>query len=352
MTKKQREIRDNGQTEIVPVIKKIEKPLVSKRKKNVTIYNATTGEVLADVNNFIQAYDNESTFIKVYVDNMLVFLGLSDVAKSIIAMQLSQNFMNKQIFINNNTFKSFFYVDKSVTDLKNARPFANLKTSKPTYIKAIKELVTKDVLLPLEIPDDIEKQDALREKLNIASFADDIYIINPNIAIKGTTEQVIREIVEIYDFVNFKAQRATRITTTSDGRKEIKGNKDLVIDAKIVEPQPKEPQALPTPQPQPQGKEEKENELEIIKARKELLEQETELAREQNRAKELDIEILRQKNISEGKVKPDLDLDSPEANQQEKIALFEEFIKQMAENGSMFGADIAKDFQAKLKELE
>ena len=227
MTKKQREIRDNGQTEIVPVIKKIEKPLVSKRKKNATIYNNTTGEVLADVNNFILSYDNESTFIKVYVDNMLVFLGLSDVAKSIIAMQLSQNFMNKQIFINNNTFKSFFYVDKSVTDLKNARPFANLKTSKPTYIKAIKELVTKDVLIPLEIPDDIEKQDALREKLNIASFADDIYIINPNIAIKGTTEQVIREIVEIYDFVNFKAQRATRITTTSDGRKEIKGNKKV-----------------------------------------------------------------------------------------------------------------------------
>ena len=340
MTKKQREIRDNGQTEIVPVIKKIEKPLVSKRKKNVTIYNATTGEVLADVNNFIQAYDNESTFIKVYVDNMLVFLGLSDVAKSIIAMQLSQNFMNKQIFINNNTFKSFFYVDKSVTDLKNARPFANLKTSKPTYIKAIKELVTKGVLLPLEIPDDIEKQDALREKLNIASFADDIYIINPNIAIKGTTEQVIREIVEIYDFVNFKAQRATRITTTSDGRKEIKGNKDLVIDAKIVEPQPKEPQA-----PQPQAKSDKEIELELIKAKAELIDK-------QNRAKELDIEILRQKNISEGKIKPDLDLDSPEANQQEKIALFEEFIKQMAENGSMFGADIAKDFQAKLKELE
>ena len=138
MTKKQREIRDNGQTEIVTVIKKIEKPLVSKRKKNVTIYNATTGEVLADVNNFIQAYDNESTFIKVYVDNMLVFLGLSDVAKSIIAMQLSQNFMNKQIFINNNTFKSFFYVDKSVTDLKNARPFANSNTSNPTHIKAIK----------------------------------------------------------------------------------------------------------------------------------------------------------------------------------------------------------------------
>lgn len=343
MTKKQREIRDNGQTEIVPVIKKIEKPLVSKRKKNVTIYNATTGEVLADVNNFIQAYDNESTFIKVYVDNMLVFLGLSDVAKSIIAMQLSQNFMNKQIFINNNTFKSFFYVDKSVTDLKNARPFANLKTSKPTYIKAIKELVTKGVLLPLEIPDDIEKQDALREKLNIASFADDIYIINPNIAIKGTTEQVIREIVEIYDFVNFKAQRATRITTTSDGRKEIKGNKDLVIDAKIVEPQPKEPQALQAPQPQ--AKSDKEIELELIKAKAELIDK-------QNRAKELDIEILRQKNISEGKIKPDLDLDSPEANQQEKIALFEEFIKQMAENGSMFGADIAKDFQAKLKELE
>lgn len=344
MTKKQREIRDNGQTEIVPVIKKIEKPLVSKRKKNVTIYNATTGEVLADVNNFIQAYDNESTFIKVYVDNMLVFLGLSDVAKSIIAMQLSQNFMNKQIFINNNTFKSFFYVDKSVTDLKNARPFANLKTSKPTYIKAIKELVTKGVLLPLEIPDDIEKQDALREKLNIASFADDIYIINPNIAIKGTTEQVIREIVEIYDFVNFKAQRATRITTTSDGRKEIKGNKDLVIDAKIVEPQPKEPQALQAPQPQGRSKEEG-IELELIKAKAELIDK-------QNRAKELDIEILRQKNISEGKIKPDLDLDSPEANQQEKIALFEEFIKQMAENGSMFGADIAKDFQAKLKELE
>ena len=344
MTKKQREIRDNGQTEIVPVIKKIEKPLVSKRKKNVTIYNATTGEVLADVNNFIQAYDNESTFIKVYVDNMLVFLGLSDVAKSIIAMQLSQNFMNKQIFINNNTFKSFFYVDKSVTDLKNARPFANLKTSKPTYIKAIKELVTKDVLLPLEIPDDIEKQDALREKLNIASFADDIYIINPDIAIKGTTEQVIREIVEIYDFVNFKAQRATRITTTSDGRKEIKGNKDLVIDAKIVEPQPKEPQALQAPQPQGKSKEEG-IELELIKAKAELIDK-------QNRAKELDIEILRQKNISEGKIKPDLDLDSPEANQQEKIALFEEFIKQMAENGSMFGADIAKDFQAKLKELE
>ena len=344
MTKKQREIRDNGQTEIVPVIKKIEKPLVSKRKKNVTIYNATTGEVLADVNNFIQAYDNESTFIKVYVDNMLVFLGLSDVAKSIIAMQLSQNFMNKQIFINNNTFKSFFYVDKSVTDLKNARPFANLKTSKPTYIKAIKELVTKGVLLPLEIPDDIEKQDALREKLNIASFTDDIYIINPNIAIKGTTEQVIREIVEIYDFVNFKAQRATRITTTSDGRKEIKGNKDLVIDAKIVEPQPKEPQALQAPQPQ--GKSKGEGiELELIKAKAELIDK-------QNRAKELDIEILRQKNISEGKIKPDLDLDSPEANQQEKIALFEEFIKQMAENGSMFGADIAKDFQAKLKELE
>ena len=344
MTKKQREIRDNGQTEIVPVIKKIEKPLVSKRKKNVTIYNATTGEVLADVNNFIQAYDNESTFIRVYVDNMLVFLGLSDVAKSIIAMQLSQNFMNKQIFINNNTFKSFFYVDKSVTDLKNARPFANLKTSKPTYIKAIKELVTKGVLLPLEIPDDIEKQDALREKLNIASFADDIYIINPNIAIKGTTEQVIREIVEIYDFVNFKAQRATRITTTSDGRKEIKGNKDLVIDAKIVEPQPKEPQALQAPQPQGKSKEEG-IELELIKAKAELIDK-------QNRAKELDIEILRQKNISEGKIKPDLDLDSPEANQQEKIALFEEFIKQMAENGSMFGADIAKDFQAKLKELE
>ena len=344
MTKKQREIRDNGQTEIVPVIKKIEKPLVSKRKKNVTIYNATTGEVLADVNNFIQAYDNESTFIKVYVDNMLVFLGLSDVAKSIIAMQLRQNFMNKQIFINNNTFKSFFYVDKSVTDLKNARPFANLKTSKPTYIKAIKELVTKGVLLPLEIPDDIEKQDALREKLNIASFADDIYIINPDIAIKGTTEQVIREIVEIYDFVNFKAQRATRITTTSDGRKEIKGNKDLVIDAKIVEPQPKEPQALQAPQPQGKSKEEG-IELELIKAKAELIDK-------QNRAKELDIEILRQKNISEGKIKPDLDLDSPEANQQEKIALFEEFIKQMAENGSMFGADIAKDFQAKLKELE
>ena len=77
-----------------------------------------------------------------------------------------------------------------------------------------------------------------------------------------------------------------------------------------------------------------------------------ELIDKQNRAKELDIEILRQKNISEGKIKPDLDLDSPEANQQEKIALFEEFIKQMAENGSMFGADIAKDFQAKLKELE
>ena len=344
MTKKQREIRDNGQTEIVPVIKKIEKPLVSKRKKNVTIYNATTGEVLADVNNFIQAYDNESTFIKVYVDNMLVFLCLSDVAKSIIAMQLSQNFMNKQIFINNNTFKSFFYVDKSVTDLKNARPFANLKTSKPTYIKAIKELVTKGVLLPLEIPDDIEKQDALREKLNIASFADDIYIINPNIAIKGTTEQVRREIVEIYDFVNFKAQRATRITTTSDGRKEIKGNKDLVIDAKIVEPQPKEPQALQAPQPQGKSKEEG-IELELIKAKAELIDK-------QNRAKELDIEIMRQKNISEGKIKPDIDLDSPEANQQEKIALFEEFIKQMAENGSMFGADIAKDFQAKLKELE
>ena len=77
-----------------------------------------------------------------------------------------------------------------------------------------------------------------------------------------------------------KAQRATRITTTSDGRKEIKGNKDLVIDAKIVEPQPKEPQALQAPQPQ--AKSDKEIELESIQAKVELL-------REQNRAKELSI---------------------------------------------------------------
>ena len=305
-----------------------------------------TGEVISQEQTIYKKVPIRDDFIMVVLENLAPLVGgLSNPAlKTFLFLLKSVNFQN-----------IFHYSTDFVNSLVD-----NKILSRNQVYRAISELIEKQVLLPTNM--EIINELGLDQ---ITSLGKKKYLVNPALIGKvGFNELVkLKQTVEKYfDFSEGIFKLSYKTESSAEGEIEkIKNEPHKILEANeiiekssdgkntkikqnvLIDEQPQEPQALQAPQPQ--AKSDKEIELELIKAKAELIDK-------QNRAKELDIEILRQKNISEGKIKPDLDLDSPEANQQEKIALFEEFIKQMAENGSMFGADIAKDFQAKLKELE
>lgn len=303
-----------------------------------------TGEVISQEQTIYKKVPVRDDFIMVVLENLAPLVGgLSNPAlKTFLFLLKSVNFQN-----------IFHYSTDFVNSLVD-----NKILSRNQVYRAISELIEKQVLLPtnMEIINELGLD-------RITSLGKKKYLVNPALIGKVGFNELgkLKQTVEKYfDFSEGIFKLSYKTESSAEGEIEkIKNEPHKILEANeiiekssdskntkikqnvLIDEQPQEPQALP----QLQGKSDKEMELELTLAKAELIDK-------QNRAKELDIEILRQKNISEGKIKPDLDLDSPEANQQEKIALFEEFIKQMAENGSMFGADIAKDFQAKLKELE
>ena len=301
--------------------------------KNIYLSNVIdldTGEV--QNKQLRQIVDSPDDFYKLFAEKATMLANLKADAIKLFTIALTENSRVRIKSKSSNSIISTYNVIYDTTDFRKVLETYGMNKSRIT--PALKELVEKNIIIPLDeqgrIAFSIEKDH--RKKA---------YLLNPLIIGKGdlsTIQQMKKTIIQFFDFEKLEFKEVVNIEQLHEGAKEVFSNIGNYKKIGHISNGNNEIVTIKETTPQPQGKNEEEIELKILIARKELLEQETEL--------------MRQKNISEGKIKPDLDLDSPEANQQEKIALVEEFIKQMAENGPMFGVDIAKDFQAKLKELE
>lgn len=257
-------------------------------KKNYTVYtekqieiSGTTGEVLKENEIYITKAKNRDDFIKFFVDN-LSFIGsdLLNAERQVLFILLTKI-----------DYKNIIYIN---SDLRRDIE-ALLKVSKSTVSVAINGLKKKGVVLSLS--------DSLKKELG--TFSDNAFIINPNIAGRGSFNELqkLRQDISIeYDFEKLEVKQKYNIKSKYDGFDEISNNiqnheiKEIkqTQDKKstevcIVEKDQKNIIEIDDIIEQPTHISKSQN----IKTDKEI---ELELVREQNEAKRLDIENLKAKN--------------------------------------------------------
>ncbi len=257
-------------------------------KKNYTVYtekqieiSGTTGEVLKENEIYITKAKNRDDFIKFFVDN-LSFIGsdLLNAERQVLFILLTKI-----------DYKNIIYIN---SDLRRDIE-ALLKVSKSTVSVAINGLKKKGVILSLS--------DSLKKELG--TFSDNAFIINPNIAGRGSFNELqkLRQDISIeYDFEKLEVKQKYNIKSKYDGFDEISNNMEnheikeirQTQDKKstevcIVEKDQKDIIEVDDVIEQPTPISKSQN----IKTDKEI---ELELVREQNEAKRLDIENLKAKN--------------------------------------------------------
>lgn len=257
-------------------------------KKNYTVYtekqieiSGTTGEVLKENEIYVTKAKNRDDFIKFFVDN-LSFIGsdLLNAERQVLFILLTKI-----------DYKNIIYIN---SDLRRDVE-ALLKVSKSTVSVAINGLKKKGVILSLS--------DSLKKELG--TFSDNAFIINPNIAGRGSFNELqkLRQDISIeYDFEKLEVKQKYNIKSKYDGFDEISNNmqnheiKEIkqTQDKKstevcIVEKDQKDIIEVDDVIEQPTPISKSQN----IKTDKEI---ELELVREQNEAKRLDIENLKAKN--------------------------------------------------------
>lgn len=257
-------------------------------KKNYTVYtekqieiSGTTGEVLKENEIYVTKAKNRDDFIKFFVDN-LSFIGsdLLNAERQVLFILLTKI-----------DYKNIIYIN---SDLRRDIE-ALLKVSKSTVSVAINGLKKKGVVLSLS--------DSLKKELG--TFSDNAFIINPNIAGRGSFNELqkLRQDISIeYDFEKLEVKQKYNIKSKYDGFDEISNNMENHEIKEIRQTQDKKSTEVciveknqnniidvndVIEQPTPISKSQN------IKTDKEI---ELELVREQNEAKRLDIENLKAKN--------------------------------------------------------
>lgn len=254
-------------------------------KKNYTVYtekqieiSGTTGEVLKENEIYVTKAKNRDDFIKFFVDN-LSFIGsdLLNAERQVLFILLTKI-----------DYKNIIYIN---SDLRRDIE-ALLKVSKSTVSVAINGLKKKGVVLSLS--------DSLKKELG--TFSDNAFIINPNIAGRGSFNELqkLRQDISIeYDFEKLEVKQKYNIKSKYDGFDEISNNMENHEIKEIRQTQDKKSTEVcivekdqnniidvndVIEQPTPISKSQN------IKTDKEI---ELELVREQNEAKRLDIENLK-----------------------------------------------------------
>lgn len=257
-------------------------------KKSYTVYtekqmeiSGTTGEVLKENEIYVTKAKNRDDFIKFFVDN-LSFIGsdLLNAERQVLFILLTKI-----------DYKNIIYIN---SDLRRDVE-ALLKVSKSTVSVAINGLKKKGVILSLS--------DSLKKELG--TFSDNAFIINPNIAGRGSFNELqkLRQDISIeYDFEKLEVKQKYNIKSKYDGFDEISNNMENHEIKEIRQTQDKKSTEVcivekdqnniidvndVIEQPTPISKSQN------IKTDKEI---ELELVREQNEAKRLDIENLKAKN--------------------------------------------------------
>ena len=257
-------------------------------KKNYTVYtekqieiSGTTGEVLKENEIYVTKAKNRDDFIKFFVDN-LSFIGsdLLNAERQVLFILLTKI-----------DYKNIIYIN---SDLRRDVE-ALLKVSKSTVSVAINGLKKKGVILSLS--------DSLKKELG--TFSDNAFIINPNIAGRGSFNELqkLRQDISIeYDFEKLEVKQKYNIKSKYDGFDEISNNMENHEIKEIRQTQDKKSTEVCIVEKdqnniidvndvieQPVNISKSQN----IKTDKEI---ELELVREQNEAKRLDIENLKAKN--------------------------------------------------------
>lgn len=257
-------------------------------KKNYTVYtekqieiSGTTGEVLKENEIYVTKAKNRDDFIKFFVDN-LSFIGsdLLNAERQVLFILLTKI-----------DYKNIIYIN---SDLRRDIE-ALLKVSKSTVSVAINGLKKKGVVLSLS--------DSLKKELG--TFSDNAFIINPNIAGRGSFNELqkLRQDISIeYDFEKLEVKQKYNIKSKYDGFDEISNNMENHEIKEIRQTQDKKSTEVCIVEKdqnniidvndvieQPVNISKSQN----IKTDKEI---ELELVREQNEAKRLDIENLKAKN--------------------------------------------------------
>lgn len=257
-------------------------------KKNYTVYtekqieiSGTTGEVLKENEIYVTKAKNRDDFIKFFVDN-LSFIGsdLLNAERQVLFILLTKI-----------DYKNIIYIN---SDLRRDVE-ALLKVSKSTVSVAINGLKKKGVILSLS--------DSLKKELG--TFSDNAFIINPNIAGRGSFNELqkLRQDISIeYDFEKLEVKQKYNIKSKYDGFDEISNNMENHEIKEIRQTQDKKSTEVCIVEKdqnniidvndvieQPVNISKPQN----IKTDKEI---ELELVREQNEAKRLDIENLKAKN--------------------------------------------------------
>lgn len=257
-------------------------------KKNYTVYtekqieiSGTTGEILKENEIYVTKAKNRDDFIKFFVDN-LSFIGsdLLNAERQVLFILLTKI-----------DYKNIIYIN---SDLRRDIE-ALLKVSKSTVSVAINGLKKKGVVLSLS--------DSLKKELG--TFSDNAFIINPNIAGRGSFNELqkLRQDISIeYDFEKLEVKQKYNIKSKYDGFDEISNNMENHEIKEIKQTQDKKSTEVCIVEKdqnniidvndvieQPVNISKSQN----IKTDKEI---ELELVREQNEAKRLDIENLKAKN--------------------------------------------------------
>lgn len=257
-------------------------------KKSYTVYtekqmeiSGTTGEVLKENEIYVTKAKNRDDFIKFFVDN-LSFIGsdLLNAERQVLFILLTKI-----------DYKNIIYIN---SDLRRDVE-ALLKVSKSTVSVAINGLKKKGVILSLS--------DSLKKELG--TFSDNAFIINPNIAGRGSFNELqkLRQDISIeYDFEKLEVKQKYNIKSKYDGFDEISNNMENHEIKEIRQTQDKKSTEVCIVEKdqnniidvndvieQPVNISKSQN----IKTDKEI---ELELVREQNEAKRLDIENLKTKN--------------------------------------------------------
>ena len=257
-------------------------------KKSYTVYtekqmeiSGTTGEILKENEIYVTKAKNRDDFIKFFVDN-LSFIGsdLLNAERQVLFILLTKI-----------DYKNIIYIN---SDLRRDVE-ALLKVSKSTVSVAINGLKKKGVILSLS--------DSLKKELG--TFSDNAFIINPNIAGRGSFNELqkLRQDISIeYDFEKLEVKQKYNIKSKYDGFDKISNNMENHEIKEIRQTQDKKSTEVcivekdqnniidvndVIEQPIPISKSQN------IKTDKEI---ELELVREQNEAKRLDIENLKAKN--------------------------------------------------------
>ncbi|MCZ6174926.1 hypothetical protein [Campylobacter ureolyticus] len=257
-------------------------------KKSYTVYtekqmeiSGTTGEILKENEIYVTKAKNRDDFIKFFVDN-LSFIGsdLLNAERQVLFILLTKI-----------DYKNIIYIN---SDLRRDVE-ALLKVSKSTVSVAINGLKKKGVILSLS--------DSLKKELG--TFSDNAFIINPNIAGRGSFNELqkLRQDISIeYDFEKLEVKQKYNIKSKYDGFDEISNNMENHEIKEIRQTQDKKSTEVCIVEKdqnniidvndvieQPVNISKSQN----IKTDKEI---ELELVREQNEAKRLDIENLKAKN--------------------------------------------------------